>query len=139
MKTITQVEIYHEAFKGYGPDGDPETDKPAYSYLLCDLPESYRWLEEHEPHNGCFRVNNAVDGTGGWEGGWEYPMVFKTRSLSVGDVVLVKIYKSEDLLGFDPGEGEHLFDGYPLQSVAWRCCTIGWETIDHNVRVVVDF
>ena len=81
MKTITQVEIYHEAFKGYGPDGDPETDKPAYSYLLCDLPESYRWLEEHEPHNGCFRVNNAVDGTGGWEGGWEYPMVFKTLSL----------------------------------------------------------
>ena len=136
MKYTIQVAIYHKAFQGYGPDGDPTTDNPAYTYILDDLPEEYRVLAEDEPHVGCFRVNNNVDGTGGWEGGWEFPGVFNTRSLSVDDVVELRFYNEDDLLGFDPGQGEFLFDHYPLKAIKWKVLPIGWKTIDNFPQTV---
>ena len=43
-------------------------------------------LREDEPHVGCFRVNNRVDGED-----WEPPVAFNSRSLSVGDIVIVEL------------------------------------------------
>jgi hypothetical protein len=55
--------------------------KEVYSY---EVENTSIGSEVDGPHEDCFRINNAVDGTDK-----EMPVKFQTRSLSVGDLVVL--------------------------------------------------
>lgn len=82
MNETLFVSIYHrtdpDRFREFGKSDRP-TIKEVYRYeVASDM------LRSDQPHAGCFRINNRVDGSI-----TELPELAETASLSVGDVVEV--------------------------------------------------
>ena len=122
IESVIEITIRHDI-------GDGRTDW-MYSYVLQDLPPEYQVMGEDQPHVGCFRINNRVEG-------WEFPDIHGTRSLSVGDIVEVCAYMKDDVLGYDVAGFEPnalecrrtLMDGEPWSITAWKVEPVGWKTI----------
>jgi hypothetical protein len=104
-----KVTIFHRADRDRFQEFD-KAERPAlhaaYTYTIDNAT-----LLEDSPHDGIFRMNNAVTGN-------ELNVQAEMPSLSVGDVV--EIYWDDD---FDPGATRRIY---------WTVQMFGWKTLTYT-------
>ena len=97
-----RVEILHNTTAGFSGYSEADALVSQYKYERAD-PRDEAELHYERPLEHIWRENNVVDG-------YELPVYYRTRSLSVGDVVVLS-YSDES-------------------REAWCVENVGWEPVD---------